>query len=496
MSASETLGAPVDLTTSRFLLRYAPDWRPVSLVIEGTLGNRQLTLSTSFVDGTARTQGTQQGEPINVTHPVSSQSIVLPAGFFSAYAALAARLGSATAGTTIPVYILPQGEVTATVARVTPRRFLAPTGAIDLRQFDLTLATGGAPTGIEIWVDARNQLARVTVSGSGLVVMRTDISSAMVREETITRAGDQEVFVPANGFTIAATLSKPAGAPARAPAVLLIGGAGTQDRDEVTARVPVFGHLANAIADAGFLVVRYDKRGVGRTGGRTESATVSDYADDALGLVKWLRKRPDVDPGRVAILGYAEGGALALLAASRQSDIKAIALVATNGQTGREVTVLQQQRALTAMGLSDADRQTRVAQQEQVMSAVLMGTGWDAIPPAIRRQADTPWFKTWLLFDPATVMPKVKQPLLVVTGALDTQFPPAQAERLETLARARKKLLPAATQKIVVPGVNHLLVQARTGEEAEYLDLPGAAVAAPVTSAITDWLKTTLPPKK
>jgi pimeloyl-ACP methyl ester carboxylesterase len=485
MSASETLGPPVNLSTSRFLLRYTADWRPVSLSIEGALGNGPLTLNTTFADGEARTQGTQQGQPINVTQPVSPQAIVIPAGFFVSYAGLAARLASASPGSAFQLYILPQGEVTATVTRVTPRRFLTPAGPVDLRQFDMTLATGTTPTGVEVWVDGRGMLARLAVAGSGLVVIRNELSSAMTREETVSRPGDQEVFIPALGFTIAATMSKPSGVAARAPAVLLIGGAGLQDRDEVTGRVPVFGHFANAIADAGFLVLRYDKRGVGRTGGRTESATVSDYADDARVLVKWLRQRRDVDPNRVAVLGYAEGGALALLTAQREDKIAAVVLTAAPGVTGREVTLLQQQLALASTAGSDADRQTRTAQQEQVIAAVLKGTGWETIPPAVRRQADTPWFKSWLLFDPALVVPKVKQPMLIVAGALDAEFPPSQADRLEMLARARNKLPPTATQKVIVPGVNHL-----------FAEPSGAAVAAPVTAAIVDWLKTTLPPKK
>jgi dienelactone hydrolase len=496
LAAVEAIGPPLNLTTSRFVVRYGPDWRPLSLAIDGMLGNRALSLQTTFADGVARTQGTQQGEPLNVTHEVAPQAIILPAGFFASYSALAPRLGTAAVGTTLPLYILPQGQLTATVTRVTPRRFVAPSGAIDVRQFDLTLSTTGAPTYLEVWIDQSSQLARVAAEGSGLVIIRNDMSSAMIREETITRAGDQEVFIPALGFTIAATISRPAGAPARAPAVLMIGGAGEQDRDEVTARIPVFGHLANAIADAGFMVLRYDKRGVARSGGRTESATLADYAEDALGMVRWLRKRPDVDPNRIAVIGYAEGGAMALLAAAREDKIGAVGLLAAPGQTGREITLLQQQHALVASGASESDRQTRIAQQEQIIAATLKGTGWENVPPAIRRQADTPWFRSWLLFDPAAVVPKVKRPMLIVTGALDTQFPPSQADRLETLARARKKLPPAATQKVVVPGVNHLLVAARTGEAAEYAALAGSAVAPAVTSAVTDWLKSTLPPKK
>ena len=47
-------------------------------------------------------------------------------------------------------------------------------------------------------------------------------------------------------------------------------------------------------------------------------------------------------------------------------------------------------------------------------------------------------------------------------GQLDTQVEPSNADRLEALARARKKAPPA--EVIKVPGVNHLFVPATTGE--------------------------------
>jgi fermentation-respiration switch protein FrsA (DUF1100 family) len=86
------------------------------------------------------------------------------------------------------------------------------------------------------------------------------------------------------------------------------------------------------------------------------------------------------------------------------------------------------------------------------------------VPSDVRRQADTTLFKSWLTFDPATVIPHLDQPLLIVQGALDTEFPVANADRLETLSRARTKLPATATTKVIVPGVNHRLVPATTGE--------------------------------
>src|SRR6185437_14632086 len=125
-------------------------------------------------------------------------------------------------------------------------------------------------------------------------------------------------------------------------AVVLVGGSGPTDRDEMAFGIPVLGQVANAIADAGFIVVRYDKRGVGQSGGRLEAATLADYADDLRAAVKFLADRKDVDPKRIAVIGHSEGGDVALLAAAKDKKIAAIVLIGTNGVTGAELVLEQQ----------------------------------------------------------------------------------------------------------------------------------------------------------
>jgi fermentation-respiration switch protein FrsA (DUF1100 family) len=84
----------------------------------------------------------------------------------------------------------------------------------------------------------------------------------------------------------------------------------------------------------------------------------------------------------------------------------------------------------------------------------------------------------------------VKQPLLIVQGELDTQVEPANADKLEALARKRKNAPPVEVVK--VPGVNHLLVSATTGEVDEYSLLTDKHVNQAVTQALVTWLKKTL----
>jgi pimeloyl-ACP methyl ester carboxylesterase len=496
ISSSGRQVAPVDLVTTKFNIAYATDWQPQRLSIEGVLKGQLITLSATFSLTTVSVDMMQAGQKGSALQDISPRTVVLPNNFYAAYEALAMRLGDASPGSRFPIYVAPQAEITATVDRVTDRRFSTPTGPIDLKQIDLTFADTPAPLAVEIWIDTRSRLARLSIPAQSLIVLRDDLSSVMTREEFGRNVGDATLFIPANGFNLGATITMPTTAGAKAPAVVLVGASGQQDREEAVAGLPVFGQIAGALSNAGFLVVRYDKRGTGQSGGRIENATLADYADDVVTVVKYLRDRKDVDDDRVAVVGYGDGGAVALLAADREKHIKAVALFGAAGFTGREVTLEQQRHTLGLLKTTDADRQAKIAMQTQIVDATIKGDGWTGVPDDVRKQADTPYFKSWLLFDPANVIKRLDQPMLIVQGERDVEFPVANADRLETLSRARTKLPATATNKVIVPGINHRLVPATTGDVSEYDSLQTRTVAPQVTDTVINWLRGVFTPKK
>jgi len=311
------------------------------------------------------------------------------------------------------------------------------------------------------------------------------------RSVAVSRPNDEQVRIPSNGFTLAGTISKPAQpASSPLPAVVLVSGSGPNDRDEQVAGIPVLGQLASAIADAGFMVLRYDKRGVGQSGGRAESAGLQDYVEDLRGALKLLFERKDVDPKRVAIVGHSEGGLVALLAAAKEKKVAGVVLLATPGMPIGDLILAQQAHLLARSQLSEAEKQDRIAMQKKIQQAVTSGKGLDQLPPAVRKQVDNMEFQTLLAADPAKIVPEVKQPILIVQGELDTQVEPSNADRLAELANRRKNAPPA--QVVKVPGVNHLLVPATTGELDEYARLPDKHVSPIVSNAVVAWLQKTL----
>ena len=156
---------------------------------------------------------------------------------------------------------------------------------------------------------------------------------------------------------------------------MLVGGSGPIDRDGNVAGIPVYGQLAHALADAGFLVLRYDKRGIGQSGGRIETAGFAEYAEDLRAAVKFVADRKDVDPKRIAVLGHSEGGAIALVAAARDKRIAALVLLAAPGVSGSDLVLAQQKHLLDRSNLSDADKQARIDLQKQIHEAVITGKG-------------------------------------------------------------------------------------------------------------------------
>jgi uncharacterized protein len=204
---------------------------------------------------------------------------------------------------------------------VAPGQIDGPAGTMATRVYDITFANPTGPLAAQLTID-EGPARPARDSGCGLSVVRSDLATVGTRAGPPRNPTDTDVSIPAAGFTIAGTITTPA-VPGRLrhPAVILVAGSGPVDRDAIVAGIPIFTQLAAALAERGFVVLRYDKRGVGQSGGRTEVATLSDYADDVVAAFRWLRGRRDVDRDRIAVVGHSEGAALAMIAADRDRRI-------------------------------------------------------------------------------------------------------------------------------------------------------------------------------
>src|SRR5258705_57446 len=226
-------------------------------------------------------QGTTPQRPIATpatTDMVSPQSVRLPNVFFGSHAVLARRLAGAAPGTEFRAFLGPGAQVAFRLRSEVTEQMQFGTSTFDVHHYELVFDNAGTPLAVHLYADNVGTLVRVGVPAQFLDVVRDDIAGSISRTRVTSNPGDEAVIIPAPGFNLGATITRPAAAAGRLPAVVLIGGVESDDRDGTAFGVPILANLAAGISQAGFLAVPYHKRGYGPSGGRAESATTSGPA--------------------------------------------------------------------------------------------------------------------------------------------------------------------------------------------------------------------------
>lgn len=490
--------APVNTVLRHVEFRYGPDGSPSAFVLQGSVGGTEIDLRTEFRDGSAVSTGARGDTTVSTTQQVSPQSLIIPNGIFGGFAALASRLSSASAGDEFRLLIVPGAEIPARLTGARTERIQTGTSTFEVTRYDLLLEDPAGGVVVIVTVDSNGSLVRISVPERSIEVLRSDLAGVSSRMNVYSNPGDEAVMIPAPGFNLAATVTMPKSRPApseddddaaRMPAVVLVPGQNAPDRDTLIRGVPVMAQLAGALADAGFIVVRYDRRGSGQSGGRAESATISDYAEDVRTVVRWLSSRKDVDRDRIGVVGHRESAWVAMLAAEREDRIAALVTLAAPSLPGTEMALEQQQRQLDQIQAGDEERATQTALQKQIHEAVLTGAGWEGIPEEMRVQADTPFFESLLEYEPAEVIDDVEGAVLIVHGDADREMPVAHAERLAELARTGDS---DSVELVIARGVTHYLTSADATAGAAG---PAASrtLDPSVATAVTEWFARTLP---
>jgi fermentation-respiration switch protein FrsA (DUF1100 family) len=134
--------------------------------------------------------------------------------------------------------------------------------------------------------------------------------------------GEQRLTLPLGGANLAAVLHLPeAGQPPWPCVVTAHGLLSSKDSDKYV-------QIGEVFTQAGFAVCRFDFRGCGESQGNLAETTVAQRAADLRAVVEMMRTHPALS-GRVALLGSSLGGYVALITASRDFKVKAIAAWAT-----------------------------------------------------------------------------------------------------------------------------------------------------------------------
>lgn len=327
---------------------------------------------------------------------------------------------------------------------------------------------------------------------------------------------------PEADIHLAGTLTVPDGE-GPFPAVALITGSGAQNRD-----LELMGHrpflvLADHLTRSGIAVLRSDDRGVGGSEGDFGRATSRDFAGDAAAAVSYLQERPEVSSAAVGLVGLSEGGLIAPMVATEWGGVAFVVLLAGPGMTGEEILYLQGDLIGRAMGMPEehlawnrglqeelfrvvreaVDEETRKARLEGVLREWLGDLAPEAraslgIPEGgeegwITGQLNMmggPWFRYFLIHDPAPVLRRVEVPVLALNGELDLQVPPRP-----NLTAIEAALQEGGNPDVTVrelPGLNHLFQTATTGAPAEYAQIE-ETMSPTAMEIVAEWILSRVP---
>lgn len=278
------------------------------------------------------------------------------------------------------------------------------------------------------------------------------------------RAEEVQIRAP-EGHVLVGTLTRPPGS-APVPAAILITGLSPSERNGGSPPWMPLRDYADALTRRGIAVLRVDDRGVGKSTGDHAPSTSFDEAKDVETEARWLRAQRGIDPKRIALVGYSEGGLIAPMVASQDRAIAAIVTLAGPGVSGPDVARYQIGAAVDADStIAPADREAEIQKQ--------------------LNEPMTPRETTYLGMDPLSYERQVRCPALVMQGGADRHVPMRSAERMATAMRA------GGNRDVTVrifPGVSHSFLPDPVGLSSGWAMLPALHTAPEVLRAMTEWL--------
>lgn len=244
------------------------------------------------------------------------------------------------------------------------------------------------------------------------------------------------------GTLIAGTLAE---VPHPVAAAVLITGSGKLNRDSdarlgrrgpVVLRTGITRQVAEALAAAQVATLRYDKRGVGASGGGYLRAGLTENVADARAALRWLAARFPALP--LLTVGLSEGTWLAARLAAEGDRVAGTVLLGAPARTGEEVidwqiaaiapTLPRAARLIMRLTRQDFERtqHKRLAVLKESTSDVIRVSG-------IRVNAR--WWREFLGHDPAPDYAKIDTPVLALTGGHDLQVPPEDVAAIGRLVQ-------------------------------------------------------------
>lgn len=331
-------------------------------------------------------------------------------------------------------------------------------------------------------------MIRLVVICLGLVLILAEAS----------HADEREVRFQSGGVVLVGTLTTPNGG-VRSPALLMIPGSGAVDRNGNGdgLNTDLYRHLAQRLAQLGYVTLRYDKRGIGASKlaeKEQDKTSLSQLARDAVAAYNFLRQQAEVDPQRVGVLGYEDGALIGMaLAGELPEPPRVLVCLAPPGRTPAIILRENLQQRWRSEGMSADKIQRRLGDFDAAIAALYYRL---PLPPLHEDVApyfmlpDRPYLQEFYFENPVARLKAVKIPVLLLYGEMDRRVSPKQdGELLYQQARS------AGNSKVVLKvlsGTAHAFKVSPTGDTQDVLTNPQVPLAPGLVDALKEWLSANL----
>lgn len=304
------------------------------------------------------------------------------------------------------------------------------------------------------------------------------------------------------------------------PAVLLLTGSGQQNRDEEVMGHKPFAVIADHLTNNGFIVLRVDDRGIGKTTGNVAIATTRDFAHDATVSIEYLLGRPEVDKKKIGLIGHSEGGMIAQIVAAERKDINFVVMLATPGEHTMKVMNDQNEAILLKSGMSKEYVAAYLGLYKNILTTMIAADSASAkekVMPVVEEwisktprnivqattgitndstknnyvslfvgQLNQPWFRYFLTYDPAPYIKKMNARVLALNGSKDVQI--ISKSNLAAIEAALKESKSKGYEIKELEGLNHLFQECKLCTVNEYGQLQ-QTISPVALEVMTSWMK-------
>lgn len=174
---------------------------------------------------------------------------------------------------------------------------------------------------------------------------QTQTNDGILRENIVVGAGTR---YPLKGILTIPASEKPV------PAVVLVHGSGSSNRDEKVMKLTPFRDLAEGLAARGIASIRYDKRSFAyplkmMLDKKTPLTVYQETIEDTVLAAGLLRKDPRIDKDAVFVIGHSMGGMLAPRIDAEDGNFRGLVMMAGSPRKLEEILVDQTAEMLSQL---------------------------------------------------------------------------------------------------------------------------------------------------